>query len=428
MLSLNFNLKKFLKFPSIINKIFIYLLISSLIFITKGDNLIDYNRILILKTLLIIFIFSQLNFYNMTKSVITSYKEVSILLSLFIISVTISYFLLPFDVSDFAFHWGRIRYLHTISDILLFIAFYFYFKKNSINYEYLTISIIVPGIIFSLIFLSSIIIDKEIKNSADQLFFFDGIRQVGMLSAFLICLISGYIFCNHRPKYRFVGYLFVILLFTIIFLFEGRGSFFSILFTYFFIFIFFLIMKKKIKEYIFDLIIILLISFLLSQIFLNFIEGSAQLELISVRDNPIFGHTGGRYELWEYTLSKYFENPIFGKGPGSFFMMTFSDMINENLPGDIPHTQPHNMILQFLIEWGFVGTTIILVLLIKIFFKSLQILLKYKKYIMLVPGLGLIQLTFHGMVDGTFFHPTFTFFIVLILSVISVEIKKIDHL
>ena len=137
-----------------------------------------------------------------------------------------------------------------------------------------------------------------------------------------------------------------------------------------------------------------------------------------------FFFTSGRIELWKYTINKYFENPILGKGPGSFFIMSFIDVIYNDHPFEKAPSQPHNMILQFLIEWGIIGTSIILILLIKILIKSLEILIKYKKLILLIPGLTLIKLTIHGMIDGTFFHPTFTFIIVLLLSILCFEVRK----
>lgn len=125
------NLSKFLKIPSNLNEIFFFTLISCLIFITVGDNIIDYVRILILKIILVIYIIAHLDleFYKKVKLDIITYKNTSILLSLFIISVTLSYIFSPYEIGDFAFQWVRVRYLHIVSDIALFIAFFLYFKK-----------------------------------------------------------------------------------------------------------------------------------------------------------------------------------------------------------------------------------------------------------------------------------------------------------
>ena len=422
MFNFNKNSSKFLVQLKGFNKTLIFFLISTLLFITEGDNIINYKRIILLKVILIFYILFQLNLLNVFKSAIRNYGNITILISIFLLSLTLSYILSPYDVSDFAFQWGRIRYLHIVSDIALFVVLFFYFEKIGINYDYLAKSIVIPGIIFALFLLTSIIIDKEVRNSSDQVIFLDGIRQAGMLFAFLICFTVGFIFSNHNPKYKFINFSYIILFFTLIFLFEGRGSFISIILTYFFVFTLYFIMKKNFQYEFFSLMTLMLISFLLSQLIFNLIDVSTiQLEIKKYR--PYLGYTG-RTELWQYTIEKYLENPLFGKGPGSFFMITFSDWIYGKSPYNIPHTQPHNMILQFLIEWGIIGTAIMLVLLTKFLVKSIQNLIKFKKYILLMPGLGITALTAHGMVDGTFFHPTFTFLIVLMLSVMCVEIKK----
>ena len=422
------NSFKFFKIPLHISEIIFFFLVSSLIFITVGDNLIDYKRIIILKFIIITFIIVQIDFdeYKKIKSDIVVYKNISILISLFLISITFSYYFSPYQISDFAFQWVRIRYLHVISDIILFIALFFYFRKIGINYKYLAYSIIIPGIIYSFLILFLIILNKAILNNSDQMIFFDGIRQAGMLVGSLVILISAYILLNYYSKYKIIGYFFITLLLSIIFLLQGRGDLISILFTYIFVFSIFLYIKKNFKIDLIILIVVFLISYLISQLLMNYIDTT--IKQFEFKEARSLVSTTDRIDLWKYTISKYFESPFLGKGPGSFFVMSFNDHIYEKFPLGNPHTQPHNMILQFLIEWGIIGASIFSILMIKIFTHSLRLLINSQKLILLIPGLVIIRLTIHGMVDGTFFHPTFTFLIVMLLSVLCAEIKKIDHL
>lgn len=58
--------------------------------------------------------------------------------------------------------------------------------------------------------------------------------------------------------------------------------------------------------------------------------------------------TGGRSELWSQTFHRWLASPWFGWGTDSTFWETY---IGWN------HTQPHNVILQFLISWGVVGAS-----------------------------------------------------------------------
>lgn len=56
--------------------------------------------------------------------------------------------------------------------------------------------------------------------------------------------------------------------------------------------------------------------------------------------------TSGRLDLWHDTFMRWLDAPIFGLGSGSTFWE-----VNIGWA----HTQPHNVILQFLISWGLVG-------------------------------------------------------------------------
>jgi O-antigen ligase len=57
--------------------------------------------------------------------------------------------------------------------------------------------------------------------------------------------------------------------------------------------------------------------------------------------------TGGRLDMWIATFNKWLEAPIFGWGSGSMFWEVRSL--------GWTHTQPHNVVLQFLISWGVIG-------------------------------------------------------------------------
>ena len=113
----------------------LFLLISSVIFITVGNFIEDYKKIIFLKIIIIILISFKINIFEETKKVIKKDKIISIILILFIISVTISFISSPSKIHQFAFQWLRIRYLDTISDVFLFIFLYLYFKDRNINYK-----------------------------------------------------------------------------------------------------------------------------------------------------------------------------------------------------------------------------------------------------------------------------------------------------
>lgn len=82
------------------------------------------------------------------------------------------------------------------------------------------------------------------------------------------------------------------------------------------------------------------------------------LALLLLPDDPVFAlyaagdaqsadmATGGRLALWHATFTRWQDAPLFGWGSGSVFWEVYVGWT---------HTQPHNVVLQFLISWGAVG-------------------------------------------------------------------------
>ena len=203
------------------------------------------------------------------------------------------------------------------------------------------------------------------------------------------------------------------------------GTFYGLA-TYFFLIIILLINKKKFKNEFLIFIYSVVISIFLSQIIFH----------ISLSDDFVFRtkdqllFTLDRINLWKYGHIIFLENPYFGKGPGGFAVAAYNDFYAQKSYGDMligdsfTHNHPHNFIIQFLVEWGIVGTSLILILLIILSIRSLKYFFKFKDYHLLIPGLSIVGLTFHGLVDGALFHATFTFYFVLFLSVLCSEISK----
>ncbi len=56
--------------------------------------------------------------------------------------------------------------------------------------------------------------------------------------------------------------------------------------------------------------------------------------------------TGGRLLLWQATFAQWLRSPWLGWGSGSIFWDVYTGW---------SHTQPHNLVLQFLVSWGVFG-------------------------------------------------------------------------
>ena len=417
----------------------LFLLISSIIFITAGNFIEDYIRIILLKLLIIFLITFKINLFKETKLIIKKNRVIIIVLILFVISVTTSFITSPSKIDMFAFKWLRIRYLDSITDFFLFVFLYLYLKDRTINYNNLIKSIIIPGLIFSIFIIYTFISNEGLQNTNKEIIFFDGTRMVGILTTFLVVFYLG---CLHSIlKQNNIQNLFILTIFmTLAILLMGRGTIVAILVTYAFMCSILLITRKKFKYQILIFIFSICISILLVQIIIHtssadyfFSKHEREFNFDFTNKKGIL-YTLDRINLWKYGYFIFLENPYFGKGPGGFAIAAHNDFFANKSYGDLVinknlnHNHPHNFIIQFLVEWGIIGTLLISVLLIKLSISSLKYFIKFKESHLLISGLSIVGLTIHGLVDGALFHATFTFYFVLFISILCSEISKKHNL
>jgi O-antigen ligase len=100
--------------------------------------------------------------------------------------------------------------------------------------------------------------------------------------------------------------------------------------------------------------------------------------------------SSGRIELWQYTIREILDQPWFGHGEGQFRFMI----------GTYSLAQPHNVVLQVLYTWGFIGGLLCLALAIWAAPRFLQ-----------APGIeaapfrcAAIMVAVHALIDGTLYH------------------------
>ena len=401
----------------------LFLAITAVIFITVGNFIEDYKRIIFLKLIIISLILLKINFFKEIKLVIKKNEIISIVLILFVISVTISFITSPSKIDMFAFQWLRIRYLDTITDVFLFIFLYLYFKDKNIDYENLFKSIIIPGVAFSIFIIITFITNQGLSDTNKEIIFFDGRRMVGML---VTLLITFYLSCLHSIlKSRNIQNIFILTIFiTLSILLMGRGTVFAVLAAYFFMCVTLYFNKITFKNEFLIFILSICLSIILAQIVFHI-----TLDDFIFRNKYSLLYTSDRINLWKYGFIIFLENPFFGKGPGGFAVAAYNDFHANKSYGNLvidnnfTHNHPHNFIIQFIVEWGIIGTLLIFILLIKLTISSLKYFFKFKKYHLLIPGLSIIGLTNHALVDGALYHATFTFYFVLFISILCSEIS-----
>ena len=111
--------------------------------------------------------------------------------------------------------------------------------------------------------------------------------------------------------------------------------------------------------------------------------------------------SSSRLAIWADALSKLEGHWLMGFGSQAYLF----------LPDKLARktSMPHNMIVQFLVEWGVVGTLLFLALLAR-YLRSGFARLRYvnegmpDKLYMLGSALAVLALMLHGLTDGTFYH------------------------
>lgn len=108
--------------------------------------------------------------------------------------------------------------------------------------------------------------------------------------------------------------------------------------------------------------------------------------------------SSGRLEVWQYTLAAIKNHPIIGNGPFSFYFL------EARKASGFIYDHPHNMPLQFLLEWGIAGTAIIAALLLRIYYQGWRIFLTEKSgNTAHTIALALVtMLTLHSLTSATY--------------------------
>lgn len=124
-------------------------------------------------------------------------------------------------------------------------------------------------------------------------------------------------------------------------------------------------------------------------------------QLTAVIEMPASGDalnklTTGRLAMWKMSLQAFWQQPWFGLGPYGYFFIaerTYDD-------------QPHNFIIQFLVEWGIVGTCFVLLMmlvLMALLIKRLRYIIESKQTDIIASLAVVMVLTIHGLTGGTYF-------------------------
>lgn len=340
---------------------------------------------------------------------------VTLIISCWVLAVTISFMLAPHERA-----LVYERYDQTIMHCVFFIFAYEFLRRLIFDKQYLVLMIPFSAVLIVMFFIYSW---YQLEPGLEPHWFTNSplnshIRQVGYIAVASTCI--SFVFTMHPDKVSWqtlTCYFMLVVASALLFWTGGRAAIGSTLFIF--------VLAALCFSLLYDLhwkrIVLTFIAMSVGLIFaeqLKIFEWNGILSQVSrtIEATSFNAVSTGRLGLWASSIESLESHWIFGLGPQGYYLM----------PNRIWGTQPHSLIIQFLVEWGVVGTVLFLSLL-SLIVKNILSFVKCSTQPPSVVFLSAVAmfggLTIHGLVSGTYFHAKASYFIALSIAVLLSEIS-----
>ena len=350
-----------------------------------------------------------------TKGFLASYQKLRIPYNFLSFAICLFYLWMALSIS-----WSQApaASLYMFVWLTIFpLCFFIYSLKQPDDWAYLPVGILCITLIFALIGISQQFISKNVPTSL----FLEKNTYAGMLNLIAQPTTAWFIISVKKRRKNlsiFLGAALFILFFAI---FEtgSRGA--AISFAFGLTFIVFTCWRYVEKSSLLKVLIILIVAVLLADVrtdSMGYNMGD-RLGQLNVRDNFF----SARMLLWESGWQIIKTAPIIGTGIGTFFIV--SRAVRQ--PNDLSSgNYLHNDYLQFWLETGFIGLSLLVFIMVAVSMLSIR-LLRNKSLQRIdrleITGLlaGLAAVALHTFVD-------FNFYIVAILMVMGFMCARIQEI
>ncbi|WP_394172645.1 O-antigen ligase family protein [Thalassotalea litorea] len=299
------------------------------------------------------------------------------------------------------------RYFYLLVHLFFLVSAYLFLSSEKLEGD--KILMIIPwGMLlisfFYLIIISSGIHSKSIFGNPPL---FSHIRYAGYLAT-VACVISIVRIVKGMALTDVKIDVFLLMInFTFLCWLGGRGSVLAIILTMMLLPLFFNI--KTILKPLLLVFTVCIFSLMLAE-YLSIFRWNGLGRFLSIfsSDISIDEYSSSRISIWIGAIKGFINQPVLGLGPDGYKFMT------ERVWG----MQPHNVIIQFLVEWGVVGASLILAIIYKFIALIVKHSLSSKQGLkLLLPSAVFFSLTFHGLTDGTYYHAQPVFMIMLSVAI-----------
>ena len=335
------------------------------------------------------------------------------------ISVTLSLINSPYGLMA---EWFAVsRYFQTLFHLVFFLCLFNFLSRYQGSLTPLILSVPLSVFVLAFIFIGSwIALDSS--QEFGRYFWFRlppqnaHIRITGFLITTGAALLFPFYIYREKSKLR-LGALVAVswVIWGFMFWCGGRGVMVSVCGAFIVLLVVLIAKKQPVKKF---LIIVLVL----------FVGGVVLAELLKVFPwNGIFQATSrtvaaggdvyklatGRPKLWGQVLEslRVTGSWMFGLGSQGYCYM----------PNRTFAFQPHNLIFQFLAEWGIVGTILFVALLVMGFVRGLKVhifgVVEKLSLPIMAAGAVIVSLGLHSLVDGIFYHAQSSLYMAIAFAV-----------
>jgi len=347
------------------------------------------------------------------------HKFITLVAILWLATVSLSYITSPY------YSWqnslAAMRYMETVSHFIFFLFLWDFFTHYSVNYRMIFTAIILSTLViigyfiyihFTFPYLEAD--DLVFSMRSEQLVFNTHLHRIGYQVEATIAFTTAFLFSRKQNYLAFIliGVLFVFLLWL-----GGRAAILGSMLTIIIcLFYFWKSISPKILI-VFGIFTAVLLSVVLYFQLLNleYFVHAIQKTLHAGSFNHLLT---GRIEVWSLVLQELKGHWLLGTGPQSYFFYL-------GRHSEVIHA--HNFILQFLGEWGIIGSILFFILLYHAIVSGIRKNIKQSAHIFPFQFSALLvifSLTVTGLFSGIYFFQQSEIYLTLAFAIITTPIKK----
>ncbi|WP_374090201.1 O-antigen ligase family protein [Methylomicrobium lacus] len=389
----------------------IFLLIVGIVFVTSGSSLANADAVFRTELAFItLCLFTPLPF----SKIIYEHKRTAIVMALWFLCITFSLIHSPLNLLEKPFVLER--YVQTLTHVLTFLFFWNFIYRSGAKIERFLFAaplstLLIVGAFFYewLDFSSHLSLGSLSLKWWHEPPFNSHLRHTGyQATAGLSVLIALFIFKKASRYEAALQFIALTMLWSFVLWLGGRAAIMSAIGVM--LYIWMIVRIKSINK---NLSFCALgaspiLGLFVSELLPN-LDWSGAIRIyhsVSTADN-INDLSTGRIKIWLSTWESLKDHPIFGLGPQGYYYM----------PNRIFGYQPHNVFLQFLTEWGLIGSVLFLYLLVTGFWQGVKLHIVNRDTNLnqsaLAAGAIIVALTIHSLVDGTYYHPQPSFYLAM---------------